>query len=99
MQLQPTYRERSFHSELISNKFWKYNALSELEKLERCFSSQLKLKILGTHDKFLVCDQKFPIVTSHNMLTSNVNSEMKEVGLRTDDLLIIAALIERFENP
>jgi phosphatidylserine/phosphatidylglycerophosphate/cardiolipin synthase-like enzyme len=73
--------------------------LPELEKLERCFSSQFKLKLLETHEKFLVCDKKFAVVGNHNILVSNVNSEEREVGLRTDAPLVIAALIERFENP
>jgi uncharacterized protein YjbI with pentapeptide repeats len=77
---------------------WKYKGLSELEKLERTFPERFTLKLLGTHEKYFVCDRKFAVVGSHNMLTSSSQGQEREIGLWTDESYIIDALIERFIN-
>lgn len=77
---------------------WKmYNALAALETLEGSYPT-FQLKLLGTHEKYLVCDQKFAVVGSHNFLTSSGSSEEREVGLYTTDPRLINNLIRRFEE-
>ncbi|MBD1848270.1 hypothetical protein H6F89_33970 [Cyanobacteria bacterium FACHB-63] len=74
---------------------WKYDALELLERLE---GEYLQLKMLGTHEKYLVCDHKFAVLGSHNFLTSNDTGKEQEVGIYTTDPAIINGLIQRFEN-
>jgi hypothetical protein len=75
-----------------------YNALSRLEALEQRHPTKFKLKLLGTHEKFLICDSKFAMLGSHNFLTSDERKDERELGLRTNDSRIIADLIARFDN-
>lgn len=77
---------------------WKYNTFPELEQLEQEYRSQFRLKLLGTHEKYLVCDRSFAMLGSHNFLTSGTSSSEREVGLQTNDPRIIEDLIERFES-
>ncbi len=51
-------------------KGWKYNALADLEQLEEGYPDLFRLKLLGTHENFLVCDENFAFVGSHNLLAS-----------------------------
>ena len=37
-------------------KGWRYDALRDLRELERDYPEHFRLKLLGTHEKFLVCD-------------------------------------------
>jgi uncharacterized protein YjbI with pentapeptide repeats len=76
---------------------WRYNALPDLRQLERDYPGFFSLKLLGTHEKFLVCDSTFAMLGSHNMLTSSVQSTEREVGIRTTDPYIIQGLIDRFD--
>jgi phosphatidylserine/phosphatidylglycerophosphate/cardiolipin synthase-like enzyme len=76
---------------------WKYNAIPWLDKLQAKYSSHLTLKVLGTHEKFLVCDRQFAMLGSHNYLTSGDSSNERELGLKTDSPEIINELIELFE--
>ncbi|MEA5543040.1 pentapeptide repeat-containing protein [Limnoraphis robusta Tam1] len=79
-------------------KGWRYNALGDLQQLEQEYPDLFRLKLLGTHEKYLVCDDKFAMVGSHNVLTSGVHSAEREVGIRTTDLQIIQGLINRFDE-
>ena len=79
-------------------KGWRYDALKDLRQLERDYPDQFKLKLLGTHEKFLVCDSTLAMLGSHNMLTSSAQSAEREVGIRTTDPNIIQGLIKRFEG-
>ena len=80
-----------------SNNSWAYNQLKKFIELEKQYPN-LKLKLLGTHEKFLVCDRSFAMIGSHNFLTSNCHSSEREIGLRTNDKNIIDDLIDRFES-
>ena len=75
-----------------------YNALPKIEELERMYPNKCKLKLLGTHEKFLVCDNKFAMIGSHNFLTSGTSSSEREIGIFTNDIHIISSLIERFDT-
>lgn len=74
-----------------------YDALPLLQQLARQHSN-LKLKPIGTHEKFLVCDRKFAVVSSHNFLTSDEGSEEREVSLRTIDATVINQLLQSYET-
>ncbi len=78
---------------------WKYGGISILEKIQKKYPGQLKLKVIGTHEKFLVCDRQIAMVGSHNFLTSGESSPEREIGLKTNDPYIIDKLITRFNQP
>lgn len=84
---------------------WRYNALKDLRQLEQDYPDYFKLKLLGTHEKFLVCvgearrrHRTFAMLGSHNVLTSNAQSAEWEAGIRTTDPQIIQGLIDRFDG-
>jgi hypothetical protein len=79
------------------NQFW-FNAISDLEQLQQNRPNQLNLKLMGTHEKFLVCDESWALITSHNFLTSGDNSDEREIGIVTNDEVLIRELIERYHN-
>lgn len=58
--------------------------------------------MLYTHQKYLVCDDKFAMIGSHNFLTSNPKgysyNRDAEAGIRTDDPIFIKNIIERYES-
>jgi phosphatidylserine/phosphatidylglycerophosphate/cardiolipin synthase-like enzyme len=51
-----------------------------------------------THEKFLVCDQKFAMLTSHNFFTSDERKGEREIGLKIYHPHIIRDLIDHFER-
>jgi phosphatidylserine/phosphatidylglycerophosphate/cardiolipin synthase-like enzyme len=78
---------------------WKYTALEWLEQKAKEYPRQLNLKILGTHQKYLVCDNKILMLGSHNFLTSGDSSEEKELGIEmTEPPLIEKLRLEFFES-
>ena len=79
-------------------KGWRYDALKDLRQLEQDYPDYFRLKLLGTHEKFLVCDSTFAMLGSHNLLTSSAQSAEREAGLRTTDPHIIQGLINRFDG-
>ena len=93
---QLEFSENYFRKKIIND--WKYNALNKLEDLEKQFSGKFRLKLLGTHEKYLVCDNKFAMLGSHNLLTSSENNQEREVGILTTDIDIIQGLNDRFDN-
>jgi uncharacterized coiled-coil protein SlyX len=87
----------SLRDRLKSSSDFHYNALSKFESLERKYPKLFKLKLIGTHEKYLVCDRTFAMLGSHNFLTSGSKSAEREIGLKTDDLHVIKELTERFD--
>lgn len=77
---------------------WKYNALSDLEQLEQEFPDRFRLKLLGTHEKYLVVDQGQAMLGSHDMLAASSSLPEREVGLKTDDVRIAEELTRRFDR-
>jgi phosphatidylserine/phosphatidylglycerophosphate/cardiolipin synthase-like enzyme len=73
-----------------------YNTLKQATSLANKYPN-LKLKLIGTHEKYLVCDRSFAMLGSHNFLTSGVGEE-REIGMRTTDPNLIEKLIERYEQ-
>lgn len=81
----------------------RYNALPALCELRKHYPDRLKLKLLGTHEKFWVCDRQFAFVGNHNVLSSNVLSlntayVNREVGIRTEEPEIVDALTLGFDG-
>lgn len=72
-----------------------YNTLKQATSLANKYPN-FKLKLIGTHEKYLVCDRSFAMLGSHNFLTSGVGEE-REIGIRTTDPNLIEKLIERYE--
>ena len=97
---QPAQLCRQQLLDAVSHKSqgWKYNALPQLEQLEQEYQGRFRLRLLGTHEKYLVCDRSFAMLGSHNFLTSGISSSEREVGLRTNDPNFIEDLIKRFED-
>ncbi|WP_293147602.1 MULTISPECIES: phospholipase D-like domain-containing protein [unclassified Microcoleus] len=80
--------------------FW-YGALPTLHELQNKdpgYLNLLNLKKLGTHEKFLVCDNNFAMLGSHNFLTSKESSPEFEVGILIKDTNTIQKLINRFDE-
>jgi phosphatidylserine/phosphatidylglycerophosphate/cardiolipin synthase-like enzyme len=73
-----------------------YNTLKQATLLADKYPN-FKLKLIGTHEKYLVCDRSFSMLGSHNFLTSGVGEE-REIGIRTTDPDLINRLIERYEQ-
>ncbi|MCY7366782.1 MAG: phospholipase D-like domain-containing protein [Chamaesiphon sp.] len=73
-----------------------YNTLKQATSLANKYPN-FKLKLIGTHEKYLVCDRSFAMLGSHNFLTSGVGEE-REIGIRTTDPALIERLIERYEQ-
>ena len=69
------------------------NAISIFQKFER-----IQLKLLGTHEKFLICDDKWALITSYNFLSASDFRREREIALLTYDKNIIADLINHYEN-
>ncbi|MBD1925142.1 hypothetical protein H6F74_02420 [Trichocoleus sp. FACHB-90] len=82
----------------LKSSSYLYSALPELETLEQKYPDRFQLKLLGTHEKFIVCDRSWTMLGSHNFLTSDTKSTEREVGLRTNDPRIITDLIKRFDT-
>ena len=91
---------RNITLDMLVNKFttWKYSAVPTLKMIETQYPNQMHLKVLGTHEKFLVCDNSWAVITSHNFLTSGTTKKEREVGLLTNDKNIINSLINRYNE-
>ncbi|MEB3828701.1 tetratricopeptide repeat protein [Phormidium sp. CCY1219] len=76
-----------------------YDALNELEALKESYPNQLRFKILGTHENFIVRDDAWAMVATHHFLSSSDALPEREVGLRTSDPRIIRELTARFSEP
>jgi hypothetical protein len=102
MKYHPTPMTRQQFLQSVAQNYkncdWKYDALPDLQKLEQEYFGQFQLRLLGTHEKFLVCDDSFAMLGSHNFLTSGTSSSERELGLLTNDPRIIADLISRFKD-
>ncbi len=91
---------RDITLDMLVNKFttWKYSAIPTLKMIQAEYPDQMHLKVLGTHEKFLVCDNSWAVITSHNFLTSGATKKEREVGLLTHDKNIINSLIDRYNE-
>lgn len=75
-----------------------YSALPKLRELQQAYPEQLLLKLIRTHEKFLVCDQKLVLVGSHHFLAATAAFPDHELGLRTNDPVIVDNLLQYFHQ-
>jgi len=75
-----------------------YTGIEILEELQKKYPEQLRLYVLGTHEKFLVVDESYCFIGSHNFLTSDDSSDERELGIHTNNLDIIKELINTFNE-
>jgi len=87
---------------LIQSSFkqmYRYSAYPELTKLRNRYSGQMYMKLLGTHEKYFVCDRRFAMLGSHNVLSSgDTASAPHECSWKTTDIRVINAQIARFHS-
>jgi hypothetical protein len=81
-----------------ARKWGGYSAVNWVYDLQTEYPDLLTLKILGTHEKFLVCDREFAMLGSHNYMTSHTSSSEREVGIKTDNPEVIDKLVELFDR-
>jgi phosphatidylserine/phosphatidylglycerophosphate/cardiolipin synthase-like enzyme len=75
-----------------------YSAVDWLYDLHNKYPNLMTIKILGTHEKFLVCDEKFAMLGSHNFMSSGSSSNERELGMKTNSIEFIHDLIELYNN-
>ena len=76
-----------------------YTAFPELDKLRARYPEQMELKLLGTHEKYVICDRQFALLGSHNVLSSlDSLFAPRETGWKTSDPSLIEEQIEEFMN-
>jgi phosphatidylserine/phosphatidylglycerophosphate/cardiolipin synthase-like enzyme len=67
-----------------------YDAYPDLAKLRNQYPDLLELKLLGTHEKYLICDRRFALIGSHNVLSSRETLYApRETGWKTNDPSLI----------
>ncbi|NER36823.1 MAG: tetratricopeptide repeat protein [Oscillatoria sp. SIO1A7] len=76
-----------------------YDALNLLEQLKEKYPDRVKVKILGTHENYLVSDTSWAWIASDNFLSADPQFPEREVALRVTDPQIIESLINRFYDP
>lgn len=81
-----------------SNEFL-FDRLNQLTDLKKQYPDQLRFKVLGTEESFLVCDRQYAVLGTQALTTSTTLFPAANVGLRTTDAGIIQSLVERFDNP
>lgn len=75
-----------------------YTALPHFQALRQRYPDLCTLKLLGTHEKFLVCDRRFAALGSHNFLSAGPRGKQREIGIFTTDPHIIQDLMDCFEQ-
>lgn len=81
-----------------SNEFL-FNRLNQLTELKKQYPDQLRFKVLGTEEYFLVCDRRYTVVGTQTVTTATARVPADTFGLRATDLGLIQTLIERFDHP
>lgn len=85
--------------DVTADKVGNYSAFPELDKLRARYPEQVELKLLGTHEKYVICDRQFALLGSHNVLSSlDTLFAPREMGWKTSDRSLIEEQIEDFMN-
>ena len=84
--------------ETFLDKQWLYAELKTLYQMSLTYPGLCNLKMMGTHEKYLVCDRHFAMVGSHNFLSSGSSGDDLEMGIKTNDQNIIEKLIKAYES-
>ncbi len=76
-----------------------YDAYPDLVKLRNQYSEQFELKLLGTHEKYLICDRQFALISSHNVLSSRETVYgPREIGWKTSDPELLKEQIQIYRD-
>jgi tetratricopeptide (TPR) repeat protein/predicted nucleic acid-binding Zn-ribbon protein len=75
------------------------DALNQLAQLKQDYPNQLRFKLLGTDENFLICDRTFAVLGIHPFAVQETDLPEVAIGLRTTDTQVIQQLINRFEDP
>lgn len=95
----PLLVQRQWFMETLKDRRQYYDALTDLAALREKYPAQLEYKILGTHENFLVADEKMALISSHHFLSTTRDVPEREVAVKTSSLKIIHGLIARFTDP
>lgn len=83
--------------DVTADKAGNYSAFPELDKLRARYPDQIELKLLGTHEKYVICDKQFALLGSHNVLSSlDTLFAPREMGWKTREGTLMEAQIEDF---
>lgn len=99
-------RNGQYYIDAPADLWQNYSALPVLHEIQASYPHLFRLKLLGTHAKYWVCDDKFAYVGSHNVLSSNLpplNSYYpdlagNEVGTLHKSRRNIQKLSDRFDS-
>ena len=94
----PALNQAQINDQFHVGNRWYDDGIPQLTALQQAHSGKIVLRLLGTHEKFLICDNEWALITSYNFLTSSATSPEREIGLVTNDQNIIKKLIERYNN-
>ncbi|MGK7939946.1 MAG: tetratricopeptide repeat protein [Crocosphaera sp.] len=74
--------------------------LFKIKELTQQYPNRFSLYLIGmgTHEKYLVCDEKFVMIGSHNFLTSGPKGKDQELGIITTNKNLIDQVIEKFDQ-
>jgi tetratricopeptide (TPR) repeat protein len=75
------------------------DALNQLAELKQAYPNQLRFKLLGTDENFLICDRTFAVLGIHPFAVQETDLPEVAIGLRTTDAQVILQLSHRFEDP
>lgn len=74
-----------------------YSAFPALARLIAKYPGQFQMKLMGTHEKYIICDDQFALIGSHNTLSSlDTLFAPREIGWKTTDKKLIDAHTEYF---
>ncbi|MDX2229990.1 MAG: tetratricopeptide repeat protein [Leptolyngbyaceae cyanobacterium bins.349] len=76
-----------------------FNRLNQLTELKKHYPDQVRFKVLGTDEYFLVCDRAYAILGTQSVATTSTLFPEATVGLRSTDASVIQKLVERFDDP
>ena len=76
-----------------------FDRLNQLMELKKQYPDQLRFKVLGTNEFFLVCDRTYAILGTQSVSTTSVLFPAAAVGLRTTERSVIQTLVDWFDNP
>ncbi|MDX2239302.1 MAG: hypothetical protein NW224_01350 [Leptolyngbyaceae cyanobacterium bins.302] len=95
---QPRSIDRRRSINRTDNEFL-FNRLNQLTELKKQYPDQLRFKVLGTDEYFLVCDRAYAILGTQALTTTSVLFPAAAMGLRTTDGAVIQTLMARFDDP
>jgi PLD-like domain len=77
---------------------WKYSGIDFFDRLQKEYPDLVKIKVLGTHEKIWVCDNRLAMIGSHNFMISTDKSQERELGIKTTDPQIISDIVASFNQ-